>query len=169
LAAAVTPQVIQFIRPDEPDAAADTIQLGRPWGEFDVRKGPGLVFRGFWRMLLAINGDYFAVVGVVPDGDSYKMVGIGSAEAVPMMAEREKIPAVSAALDRGRAGFLRRIIDPGAILVAYETEPAPDAGEAEIRVQPLFGPAGWFEGVDAGEGGIPELSLDQIDPLLPPE
>jgi hypothetical protein len=36
LAAAVTPQVIQFISATQPGAAADTIQLGRPWGEFDV-------------------------------------------------------------------------------------------------------------------------------------
>jgi hypothetical protein len=163
--------VIQVSRATQPSlaAAADTIQLGRPWGEFEVHKGPRLVFRGSWRMLAAISGDYFAVVDAVRDGDSYEMAGIGSAQFVQTMAEREKIPAVSVALDQGRASFLRRIMDGGDMLVAYEAEPAPDAGQVEIRVQPLFGPQSWFQGIDAGEGGIPELSLDEIDPLLPAE
>jgi hypothetical protein len=47
-AAAVTPQATQLITVIQPGAAADTIQVGRPWGEFDVHKGPRVVFRGSW-------------------------------------------------------------------------------------------------------------------------
>jgi hypothetical protein len=168
-AAAVTPQAIQWVSGSQPGVAADTIQVGRPWGEFDVHKGPRLVFRGSWRVLVAIGGEYVTVAGVVRDGDSYKMISIGSIQVVPTMAEREQIPAVSAALDRGRAGFLRRITDGGDMLVAYEAEAVADAGQGAIKVQPLFGPTSWFQGIDAGSDGEPELSLDEIDPLLPVE
>jgi|ERR1017187_154007 hypothetical protein len=169
LAAAVTPQVIQFTRATQPDAAvADTIQLGRPWGEFDVHKGPRLVFRGSWRLLAAISGDYFAVVGVVRDGDSYKMISIGSAVAVPTMVAREQLPAVSAALDRGRAGFLRCIGEGGDSLLAYEAETVADAGHAEIRVQPLGGDRR-SQGIDASADGVVEMSLDELNPMLPDE
>jgi hypothetical protein len=163
LAAAVTPQVIQMV-----GGNADTIQLGRAWGEFDVRKGPRLVFRGSWRLLAAIGGHYFAVVEVVRDGDSYKMAGIGSAVFVPTMVGREQMPAVSWALDRGRAGFLRCIGEGGDSLLAYETETVTDAGQAEIRVQPLGGD-GRFQGIDASVGGVAEMSLDELDPMLPAE
>jgi hypothetical protein len=168
LAAAVTPQVIQFIRATQSDAAADTIQLGRPWGQFDLHKGPRLVFRGSWRLLAAISGDYFDVVDVVRDGDSYKMAGIGSAVFVPTMVAREQIPAVSAALDRGRAGFLRCIGEGGDSLLAYEAEPVADAGQAEIRVQSL-GADSRFQGIDGGAPGVAEMSLDEIDSILPAE
>jgi hypothetical protein len=164
LVAAVTPQVIEFIRSTQPDAAADTVELGRPWGEFDVHKGSRLVFRGSWRLLVAVGGDYVAVAGVVPDGDSYKMTSIGSAQFVPTMVEREQIPAVSAALDRGRAGFLRRITDAGDAYVAYEAETTVDAGQAEIRVQPLA-----LQILDGGVLGVADMSLDELDRLLPAE
>jgi len=159
LAAAVTPQVVQFMSVTQPDAAVGAIRLGRAWGEFDVHKGPRLVFRDTWRVLAALNDDYFAVVNVAPDGNSYKMVGIGSAQFVPTMVEREQMPDVSAALDRGRAGFLRRITDGGDAFVAYETEPGADADEAEIRVQPL----------DGGVLGVADMSLDDLDATLPAE
>ena len=168
-AAAVTPQAIQWVSFLQPGAAADTIQVGRPWGQFDVHKGPRLVFRGSWRVLVASSGEYVAVAGVVRDGDGYKIISIGSAQFVPTMVEREQIPAVSAALDRSRAGFLRRITDGGDMLVAYEADAVADAGQGAIRVQPLFGPTSWFQGIDAGTDGEPELSLDEIDPLLPAE
>ena len=164
LAAAVTPQVIQFMSATQPDAAVGTIQLGRPWGEFDVHKGPRLVFRGTWRLLAALNDEYFAVVNVAPDGNSYKMVGIGSAQFVPTMVEREQMPDVSAALDRGRAGFLRRITDGGDAFVAYETEPGADADQAGIRVQPLG-----LQVIDGGVFGVAEMSLGDLDATLPAE
>ena len=168
-AAAVMPQVIQWVYGTQSDAAADTIQLGRPWGQFDVHKGPRLVFRGSWRVLVGRGGDYFTIAGVVRDGGSYKMISIGSTQFVPAMVEREQIPDVSTALDRGRAGFLRRIADGGDMLVAYEADAVTDAGQAAIRVQPLLGPTSWFEGIDASASGETELSLDEIDPLLPAE
>jgi hypothetical protein len=164
LAAAVIPQVAQFIGATQPGTAVDGIRLGRPWGEFDVHKGPRLVFRGSWRLLAALNDDYFAVVSVAPDGNSYKMVGIGSAQFVPTMVEREQLPAVSAALDRGRAGFLRRITDGGDAFVAYEAEPGADAGPAAIRVQPLG-----LQVIDGGSFGVADMSLDDLDATLPAE
>ena len=169
LAAAVTPQVIAFIRATQPDAAADTIQLGRPWGEFEVHKGPRLVFRGSWTMLASMGGNYFAVVGAAPDGDTYKMTLIGSAQSVPTMVAREKIPAVSAALDQGRAGSLRCVGDGGDSLLAYELEALVDAGQAEIRVQPWSPFDSRFNGLDAGADGIAEMSLAELEPILPAE
>ena len=176
LAAAVTPSVSQILASQmvqsllglQVDAAADTIQLGRPWGEFDVHKGPRLVFRGSWRMLVARGGEYVAVVEVVRDGDSYKEAGIGSTQFVPTMVAREQIPAVSAALDRGRAGFLRTICEGGPSMLAYEAEAGADAGQAEIRVQPLWGDRR-FQGIDASAPWLAEMSLDELDPLLPAE
>lgn len=171
LAAAVTPQVTQILSIQIVQSAlgvqigaADTIQLGRAWGEFEVHKGPRLVFIGSWRLLVASGGDYVAVVNVVRDGDSYKMAAIGSPQVVPTIVEREKIPAVSAALDRGRAGFLRRITDGGDRYLAYEAESVADAGQAEIRVQSL----GW-QVIDAGMIWGAEMSLDELDLMLPAE
>ena len=168
LAAAVTPQVIAFIRATQPSAAADTIQLGRPWGEFEVHKGPRLVFSGSWRMLASMSGNYFAVVWAGPDGGTYKMLGIGSAQIVPAMVAREEVPAVSAALDQGRAGLLRCVGASGYSLVAYEAGAVVDAGQAEILVQPLLADTR-FSGLDAGADGIPEMSLAEFDPMLPAE
>jgi len=122
------------------------------------------VFRGSWRLLASISGDYFAVVGVVRDGDSYKMAGIGSAQFVPTMVAREQIPAVSAAPDRGQAGFLRPVGMGGDVYLAYEAESVADAGQAEIRVQPLG-----LQVIDAGVVGVTEMSLDELDLLLPAE
>jgi hypothetical protein len=172
LAAAVTPQVIQTLASQmvqsglglQPSVAADTIQLGRAWGEFDVHKGPQLVFRGSWQLLVASGGDYFAVVGVVRDGDSYRMASIGSTQFVPTMVAREQMPAVSAALDRGRAGFLRPAGMGGDMYLAYEAEAVADAGNAEIRVQPLA-----LQVIDAGVVGVAEMSLNELDAMLPAE
>lgn len=168
LAAAVTTQVIQFFHATQPDLAADTIQLGRPWGEFDLHKGPRLVFRGSWSMLASISGNYFAIVNASRDGDSYKMISIGSAQFVPTMVALETRPGVSAALDRGRAAFLRCVGEGGDSLLAYEAEAVADAGQSEIRVQPL-GMDTRFQGIDASAPGVAEMSLDELDPLLPAE
>jgi hypothetical protein len=44
-AATVTSQVIQLFSSTTPGIAPDSIQVGRPWGQFDVHKGPRLAFR----------------------------------------------------------------------------------------------------------------------------
>jgi hypothetical protein len=170
LVAAVTPQVVQFIRSTQPDAAADTIQLGRPWGEFDVHKGLRLVFRGSWRVLASMSGDYFAVVDVARDGDSYKMTAIGSAQFVATLSVRESLPTVSAALDRAQVGLLRCFGEGGDSLLAYqEAEVTQAASQSEIRVQPLSLSDPRFRGLDAGVGELLERSLEEIDPLFPDE
>jgi hypothetical protein len=171
LAATVGPQVMEFIRSTQPGAAAETVQLGRPWGEFDLHKGPRLAFRGSWRMLAAIGGDYFAVVSAARDGEGYRMIAIGSADFVPTMVEREKLPAVSSALDRGRAGLLRCFGQDGDSLLAYEAEAVADAGagQAGIRVQPLSRWDSRFQGIDGGAGAVAEMGLDELDHLLPAE
>lgn len=163
-AAAVTPQAIQWVYGAQPGAATDTILLGRPWGEFDIHKGPQLVFRGSWRLLVGSGGDYSAVAGVVRDGDSYKMISIGSPQFVPTMVAREQIPAVSAALDRGRAGFLRGTCDGGERYLAYEAKAVADSGQAEIRVQPLA-----LQVIDANMPGVADMSLDELNASLPAE
>jgi hypothetical protein len=168
LAAAVTPQVVEYILATQPSADANSIQLGRPWGEFQVHRGPQLVFLGYWRMLASMSGNYFAVVDVMRDGDSYKMRAIGSVQFIPTMVEREKIPAVSAALDQGRAGFFRCVGEGGESLLAYEEDSVVDAGLSEIRVQPL-GSHSRFRGIDAGASGIAEMSLAEFEPMLPAE
>jgi len=169
LIAAVTPQVIAVIRATAPGVNADNVVLGRPWGEFELHKGPRLVFLDRWSMLASSDGSYFTVVGVARDGDSYKWVSIGSDQFVPTMVARESLPAVSAALDRGRAGFLRCVGDGGYSLLAYEAETAADAGQVDVMVQPLVFHGAWFAGIDAGAGGVPEMSLDELDPFLPVE
>jgi hypothetical protein len=162
-AAAVTPLAVDlFGRFDA--SAGNTIQVGRPWGQFDVHKGPRLVFRGTWRVLVAIGGEYASIATVARDGDSYKIVGFGSTQFIPTMVEREQIPAVSAALDRGRAGFLRRVGDGGDALAAYETEPAVDGGQATIMVQSLG-----YRILDSGVPGVAEMSLADLDATLPAE
>jgi hypothetical protein len=165
----VTAEVIQVISATAPDAAAESIQLGRPWGVFMLHKGPRLEFLGRWQMLASLGGDYFAIVSATRNGDKYSMVSIGSAEAVPILVEREKIPRVSQALDQGRAALLQIVGQGGVRLLAYEGDMFADALETEIRVQPL---AAWdplFQVVDAGMDGIPEASIEDTDKLLPPE
>jgi hypothetical protein len=153
-AAVVTSQVIEY------SIATDTVQVGRPWGQFDVHKGPRLVFRGSWRVLVASDGDYVTIATVARDGDSYKLVGYGSTQFIPAMVELEQMPAVSAALERGRAGFLRRSDDGGDSVAAYEA--GVDAGQAEIRVRPL--------GVLVTDAGVvAEMSLDEFDSMVPAE
>jgi hypothetical protein len=162
-AAAVTPLAVQFFGSLQPDLA-DTIQVGRPWGQFDLHKGPRLEFRGTWRVLVAIGGDYATIATVARDGDSYKIVGFGSTQFIPTLVEREQMPSVSAALDRGRAGLLRRVGDGGDALAAYETDTAVDGGRAEIRVQSLG-----LLVLDGGVLGIEEMSLAEYDTRLPVE
>lgn len=167
LAAAVIPQVIAFIRATQPGSNADTIVLGRPWGEFEVHHGSRLVFLDSWRMLVFIDGSPFAVVNASRTGDGYKLTGIGSSQFVPTMVARESMATVSAALDRGRAGFLRCIGEGGDSLLAYEA--AGDAGQVGVRVQSLSSYDSRFRDIDAGVAGVPEMGLGELDPLLPPE
>jgi hypothetical protein len=155
--AAVKAQVIPVLSSAQPDTPTDDIQVGRPWGQFDVHKGPRLVFRGSWRVLVANGGDYVTVAGVVRDGDGYKLISVGSIQFIPTMVEREQIPAVSAALDRGRAAFLRRITDGGDAFLAYETGEVADADQPEIRVQPL------------GLQGLAGVTLAEFEGTLPAE
>jgi len=168
LLAAVRPQVIEYIRATLPAVDADTIRLGRPWGDFNVHKGPRLEFLGSWWMGVSLGGDYFEAVSAAREGDSYLMTSIGSAGLAQIMAEREKMPAVSAALDQGRAAFLRCVGDGGPSLAAYEAESIVDAGATKIMVQPIFVDRR-FGGIDAGPAGITEMSLAAFDPMLPAE
>ena len=80
-----------------------------------------------------------------------------------LIAEREQIPAVNAALDQGRAGFLQPVGMGGIMYLAYEGESVADAGPAEIRVQPLA------LQVSDGGFGVADMSLDELDALLPAE
>ncbi len=166
LAAAVRPQVVETLRAMYPNATFDNIKLGRPWAEFDLSKGPRLVFKGTWRMLLIRNVQNYGVVDATRDSEGYRMVGIGFlTEGVP--TEREAIPAVNAALDRGRAALLRRVPEGDNRLLAYEDGVIADAGLATIRVQPLSLADRIFSGVDAGPGGVPEMTLEELDTRLP--
>jgi hypothetical protein len=166
LAAAVRPQILAI--GTQPSDFPEKLQLGRPWGEFDVHKGPRLVFRGSWLLPYGSGGDYTTVAEVGRDGDSYKLIAVGFAPLATLIGSREQIPAVSAALDRGRAGFLRCVGEGGNSLLAYEAEAVTDAGQAEIRVQPLGGDRR-FQGIDASAPWLAEMSLDEFDPLLPAE
>lgn len=169
LAAVVRPEVVQFIQATQPGADSSSIELGRPWAQFELHKGPRLVFLGSWRMLVSVGGNPIAVVDANRDGNSYRMTGIGSAVFVPTMVAREAMSSVSAALDRGRAALLRCLGDGGDSLLAYETEPLVDAGQAEIRVQPLGASDRRFQGKDVGPNGSPEMSLAELDSFLPAE
>jgi hypothetical protein len=151
-----------------PGSDPESVQVGRPWGQFEVHKGPRLVFRGRWRVLVSIDGNWAAVADAIRDGDGYKAVGIGSAGLVPIMLTRESVPAISAALDRGRAGLLRAVGDGGDSLLAYEPDAPLDAGDGLIMVQSL-GTNAWFRGIDGGAGGFPEMTLAELDPFLPAE
>jgi hypothetical protein len=160
-AAALAPVAVEFFGRFDA-SAADTIKVGRPWGQFDVHKGPRLVFRGTWRVLVAIGGEYATIATVARDGDSFKIVGSGSTQFIPTLVAQEQLPAVSAALDRGRAGLLRRVGDGGDALAAYETDTVADGGPATIMVQPL--------GSRIIDGGVlGELSLDELNATLPAE
>lgn len=162
-AAAVTPVAASYFGRFD-SSAGNTIQVGRPWGQFAVHKGPRLVFLGTWRVLVSIGGDYATIATVARDGDSYKIVGSGSTQFIPTLVEHEQMPAVSAALDRGRAGLLRRIGDGGDALAAYEKDAAIDGGQAEVIVQ-------WLgrQFLDGGVLGVAEMSLADLDATLPAE
>ncbi len=56
---------------------------------------------------------------------------------MPTLSQREQLPAVSAALDQGRAGLLRMAGEGGDSLLAYETEAFVDQTQPEIGLQPL--------------------------------
>lgn len=168
LAEIVLPQLVKFVQGTQPGANTASIRLGRPWGQFDLHKGPRLVFRSSWRMLASMDEAFFAVVNVISESGSYMMTGVGSVGFIPTMVQREGIPAVSAALDRGQAGMIRCTGEGGDSLLGYVTDGPTDAGQGEIRVQPLFGDQR-FAGIAAGPSGQPEMSLSEMDLLLPVE
>lgn len=158
-----------FVAATLPGSDPESVQVGRPWGEFEVHKGPRLVFRDRWRALVSLDGNWAAVADVARDGDGYTGVGIGAAVFVPTMLARESVPAISAALDRSRAAFLCAVGDHGDSLLAYEVDASLDAGHGPIMVQPLGAHAAWFGGIDGGAGGFPEMTLADLDALLPAE
>lgn len=115
-----------------------------------------------------VGGAYCSIAGVRRDGDSYKLISLGSAQLAPTLTAREQLPGVSAALDRGRAGLLRKVGDGGDSLLAYETVSPEDALQSEIRVQSLSWYPSAIPGID-GSGAPPETSLADLDQQLAPE
>ena len=178
LAADIAPVVADFIRGTTTEmmtpigftspADADAMQVGRPYGIFTIHKGPWLEFMGYWRAAVLIGGEYRSIVGVKLEGDKYVMVSIGSAQFAPMLAEREKLPAVSAALDAGRAGLLQLFGDGGISLLAYEAALPDGATEPDIRVQSFAWYPSVIPGID-GSAPPPESTLAEIDKTLPAE
>jgi|GEM_PF-2826286 len=182
LAADVAPAVAEFIRGTPAEllaqlglslADAVAIEMGRPYGIFTLHKGPWLAFEGYWQVPILANGAYRCIADVKLAGDSlasdgYVLVGLGHAQSVAELADREKLPKVSAALDVARAGLLRLNGAGGTSLLAYEVASA-DAGAApDIMVQSL----GWYPSEIPGiDGSVPpeESTLAEIDATLPAE
>jgi hypothetical protein len=177
LVADIAPVVADFIRQSEPamlaplgftSADADAMQLGRPYGVFMVHKGPWLAFSGSWSVPVLVGGVHRSIVDVKREGDKYVFVGIGGADFAPTLAAREQLPAVSAALDRGRAGLLRAVGAGGASWLAYELAATDPTQPPDIRVQSL----GWYLSAIPGiDGSVPppESTLAELDKTLPPE
>lgn len=149
-------------------ADADAIQVGRPYGIFNLHKGPWLEFTGYWRAPVLVGGEYRSIIGARLEGEKYVMISLGSADFATILAEREKIPAVSAALDAGRAALLQPVGTGGISLLAYEVA-LPDGGtEPDIRVQSFAWYASVIPGID-GSAPPPESTLAEIDNTLPAE
>jgi hypothetical protein len=179
MAADILPIVAETIRSMEDEsqlplfgftsrADADVVELGRPYGVFTIHKGPWLEFQGYWRAPVLVHGAYRSIVEVGLGANGYTFRAIGSKDFAPLMAEREKGPALSAALDMGRAGLLWIAGAYGDRYLAYEVLSGVDALAAEIRVQSL----GWNPSVAPGIDGSatpPEFSLAEIDQQLPAE
>ena len=119
LAADVAPEVAELVRNNPAELLsglgftsptdADAIQVGRPYGIFTLHKGPWLAFDGYWRAAILVGSEYRSVVSVKLEGDKYVLTSLGGASFAATLAAREKLPAVSAALDMGRAGFLQLV------------------------------------------------------------
>jgi hypothetical protein len=149
-------------------ADADALQLGRPYGVFTVHKGPWLEFRGYWRVPIVVSGTYRCLVEVEPEGDGYQFFGIGGKDFAPLLAERERGAALSAALDQGRAALLWLTGTYGERYVGYEVFSGIDPVDSEIRAQSLSWYPAAVPGVD-GAAPPPELSLAELNAQLPAE
>jgi hypothetical protein len=149
-------------------ADLDTVQLGRPYGVFTIHKGPWLEFMGYWRVPVTIRGQYQLVLQFAKAADGYAFLAIGSADFARVLAERERVPALSAALDAGRAGLLWIAGSYGDRYIGYEVSSGADPVGAEIRAQSLSGYPSTVPGVD-GSALPPELTLTEVDQQLPAE
>jgi hypothetical protein len=150
------------------EADLDTVQLGRPYGVFTVHKGPWLEFMGYWRVPVLVQGAYQLVLEFSRIADGYAFRAIGSTDFARLLADRERVAALSTALDMGRAGLLWIAGAYGERYLAYEVLSGVDALDADIRVQSL----GWYPSVIPGIDGAaepPEFSLAEIDDQLPVE
>ncbi len=149
-------------------ADLDSMQLGRPYGVFTLHKGPWLEFMGYWRVPVLIQSQYQLVVDFNEAADGYALRTVGSTEFAHVLAERERVPALSAALDAGRAGLLRVVGAYGERYIGYEVSSGVDPAATEIRAQSLA----WYPTVVPGIDGAaapPELTLAEVDQQLPPE
>ena len=178
MAADILPVVADFIRLEDESllplfgftsrAEADVVELGRPYGVFTIHKGPWLEFMGYWRVPLLVHGVYRSLVEVGLGANGYTFRALGSKDFAPMLADRERVAALSAALDMGRAGLLWIAGAYGDRYLAYEVLSGADALDPDIRVQSL----GWYPSVVPGIDGAaapPEFSLAEIDDQLPVE
>jgi hypothetical protein len=107
------------------------------------------------------------VLGLTYDG--YKFLRIGSTDFAPSLAEREKVAALSAALDTGRAGLLWTVGAYGDRYLAYEVLSGMDALDPDIRVQSLAWNPGGIPGTDGAADLRPDFSLAELDAQLPAE
>jgi len=165
LRADISPYVVDWLTLLTSPAPTETVEVGRPYGIFTLEKGPRLVFIDYWEVPIVTGTQYQAMAGVRREGDIYVITSMGSAGLAALLGEREKIPAVSSALDQGRAGLLLPTNYGGGELLGYEVD--GPAYPANIRAQPLS--VGWsfFVGIDASVDGIPDASLEEINEALP--
>jgi len=104
LRADIGPFVAEWLTALTSSTPTDGVQVGRPYGCFAIEKGPRLVFGDFWRAPVLTGTRYQAMADVQDEGDTYVIVGIGAAEVADLLGEREKLSALSSALDQERAG-----------------------------------------------------------------
>jgi hypothetical protein len=178
MAADILPVVAEFVRSISAEllplfgftsaADADALELGRPYGVFTIHKGPWLEFKGYWRVPVLVDGAYRSIVEVGREGDGYAYRALGSAGFAQSLAERERVPALDAALDAGRAGLLWIASAYGERYIGYEVFSGADPVAAEIRLQSLGSYPSIVPGLD-GSALPPELSLAEVDAQLPAE
>jgi hypothetical protein len=149
-------------------ADLDSMQLGRPYGVFTIHKGPWLEFMGYWRVPVLIQGQYQLVLQFAKAADGYAFLALGSADFARLLAGREQVPALSAALDAGRAGLLWIAGAYGERYIGYEVFSGADPVATEIRAQSLSWSPTAVPGVD-GAATPPELTLTEVVQQLPPE
>jgi hypothetical protein len=149
-------------------ADADAVELGRPYGVFTIHRGPWLEFMGHWRVPVLVDGTYRSIVEIGRGSSGYTFIGLGAKEFAALLASREQVPALSTALDLGRAGLLRIVTTYGEQYIGYEVPSGLDPVGTEIRVQSLS----WYPSVVPGVDGAampPELSLAEVNQQLPAE